>query len=989
MLNSLFCPSYPTTAFCLTNDLLYCYLISSNSDRFGDSRVKIAKFAPETHLLSVQRNDREVEFMDLRPFIVPETSDSGVDTSPKDTNSSSSSTLDSTVPAKSSKTNGPTVSNTESRERALRFSLSCATNPKVENKLLGFFWVSATQLVLVSKTMIELFQFNPRCLLTDTPTKRTTSSTSTSNAPMSKVREIAVSVFWWSYAAASRILMVSTDPASNKFTPFYFSTSSSSGTIDAVALPAFKTDLKMYEKVAKADLYIRQIYGLMFCIFINPVMQELVLYQIRPEGVSLYITITGLPKGPVRLSFVDNMILVHSLSLSITAVYDIRYRPKSSRAIEHPITPPLPITRPLDVGLPSNTVSQSPEHGTFEDILPSPRSSFFPTPEEKAAAANGDQFQSPTKGSYPSSAASSPPNTPVPSDSINVTPKKGTSDSLDQANDLLSTSVVALNLGPNTVPSAAILPSSLPSSPSATPAEKKEPNPERHFSYNVVQFLLPEFAVNRLNGQIYRLSLHLEGFVAAFRDQVRLCHFLMHRDNSKLILLSLVRRMIIHRADMRVVSDVLDLFTGTLQTYHEEQRLLQAALSARSSATGSGSSPHASSTARNITSASSKRSSAEGAAGSPSVRSSLGSSSATAPTSTSSISSSSPLAGSAAASSTSSGKRSSTSDPWFLRRAEQYVTAFKKSKGSNSSQSSSGAVAGSPASSGLNNTAGNLNGSSLNGSGHVGNGSPISSPSSGTTSPEVMSPNSSMGALPTPEEIGLDLSGTGSSALGGSLAFSSMASALVDPTQIRTRSRNILVVTQQDVYTQVLLPLEERGVPWKTLIGVLTTYVTSLTQRAQLAVDTDIYGFMIDLLVRNKQYYQLHQFLQLRVIADSLHVACQLMYLSSTYPPATQLGLDMFKRIKEHAYTIESLLSRGMVLIALRFLKTVRWTSHEAQSLVPRFLQEARYSGDLTLFYVTYTFFSQRNEIFTGLCDEHVRFFQSEFESPPAVLPTV
>lgn len=243
-----------------------------------------------------------------------------------------------------------------------------------------------------------------------------------------------------------------------------------------------------------------------------------------------------------------------------------------------------------------------------------------------------------------------------------------------------------------------------------------------------------------------------------------------------------------------------------------------------------------------------------------------------------------------------------------------------------------------------------------------------------------------MGALPTPEEIGLDLGVNGSGL--GSLA-SVVAPSLVDPTQIRTRSRNVLVVTQQDMYTQVFLPLEEKGIPWKTLICVLTTYVTSLTQRAQLAVDTDIYGFMIDLLVRNKQYYQLHQLLQLRIITDSLHVACQLMYLSSTYPPATQLGLDMFKRLKEHAYTIESLLSRGMVLMGLKFLKTVRWTAHEAQSLVPRFLQEAKYSGDLTLFYVTYSFFLQRNEIFTGICDEYARFFQSEFESPPSVLPTV
>lgn len=953
--------------------------------RLGDLPVRIAKFAPDTHLLTIQRNDREVEFVDLRPFIIPSTTDKGVEESSSNSSLTSTSTTSGDKDSKTSKTGASESGSAESRRRALRFSLPCSANAKVENKLLGFFWVSSTLLVFVTRTMIELFQFNPRCLNTDSSSKKASSNSGSSNAPISKIREIALSVTWWSYAAASRVLMICTDPSSNKFAPFYFHASN-----DFTVIPAFKAELKMVEKIPKGDLYIRQIYGLLLCIFINPATKELVLYQIRPDGVYPYITITNLPNGPIRLSFIDDMILAHSASLAITAVYDIRYRPKTSRVIEHPITPPLPITRPLDVGLPSNSVSQSPEHNSFDENLPSPRSNFFPTPEELASGANY-HAQSPLKGpTTPPADPASPPKTPVSSSSINITPKKGTSDSLTQASELLSASVVSLNLAPGKSASAS---SAQPTSPSTAPATPPERDLSRNFVYGVVQFLVPEFAVNRLNGQIYRLSLHLEGFVAAFRDQIRLCHFLMHRDNSKLILLSLVRRMIIHRADMRIISDLLDLFTGTLQTYHEEQKLLQAAISARATGPGLASSPHASSSARNITSASPKRSSAEAATGSPSTRSGLTSSGATAFSSSPALAASNASSNGAAPSSlptTSSGKRNSSSDPWFLRRAEQYVTAFKKSKGtSTTAQATNGTVAGSPANGTHGNSTVGTNGASLNGSGTVGNGSSISTPSSGTTSPEVMSPNSSMGTLPTPEEIGLDLTGSSASGLGGSLSFSSMMPSLVDPTQIRTRSRNVLVVTQQDMYTQVFLPLEERGVPWKTLICVLTTYVTSLTQRAQLPVDTDIYGFMIDLLVRNKQYYQLHQLLQLRVIADSLHVACQLMYLSSTYPPATQLGLDMFKRLKEHAYTIESLLSRGMVLIALRFLKTVRWTAHEAQSLVPRFLQEARYSGDLTLFYVTYTFFAQRNEIFTGLCDEYVRFFQAEFEVPPTVLPAL
>jgi hypothetical protein len=369
----------------------------------------------------------------------------------------------------------------------------------------------------------------------------------------------------------------------------------------------------------------------------------------------------------------------------------------------------------------------------------------------------------------------------------------------------------------------------------------------------------------------------------------------MRRDKSKHVLLKLIRKLIQQRQDMRIIADILDRFAAALQNYTDEQKLAaqQAAALKASIQRPAASSP--------------SRIPERSGAGSPSpVMSPSG----------------------ASPSALSSSKRTA-SDPWSMRRADQYVMYFRKWANRDKSE--------------------------------------MSSPSPSNMSP-VMSPSSSLGTLPSPEELGLTIDS--------------------EPT-LRTR-RGIVVISQQDMYTQVFLPLEEKNLPWKTLLCVLLTYVTSLTQHAQLTVDSDIYGFIVDLLVRNKQYYQLHQLLQLRVISDTLHVACQLMHLADTYPPAVQLALDMFRRLKEHAYTIESLLTRGMVLIGLRFLKTISWTVSEAQSLVPRFLQEARNSGDATLFYVTYQFFLQRREIFTGICDEHTRYFQSEFAQPPSTqLPTI
>jgi hypothetical protein len=883
----------------------------------GDVKIRIAKFAPETNLLCLQRNEREVEFLDLTHLMV-------ASEEPEEAKSETKSPIGSFKQPNGVSEGGntansePGVSTAQTgSKRGMRFVQPCATNPKVENKLLGFFWASATVFALVSRTMIEIFHFNPKMLSSDTsgvtspgpkvPSgKPSNSQLNNPPSPLTKVREIPVSVNWWSFAAGPRVLLISTDQLGNRIAPFHFSPQNS----EIVPLPKFKIEMKTMQRVSKSDVYLRQLYGQVFCIFINNISNEIVFYQLTTEQIVPYLTISNLPNGPIKLSFVDNIVLAHSLSLKVTAIYDIRFRSKSSILVDSPITPPLPVTRPLDVGLPSNTVTHSQDYVSLDAT----------SPRHDTEAQNANQTDPPSSSSSSHSALNSPPKAHSTSAEIPITPKK------EQNGDELpalaaSHSFLSIH-GPTSPSSSFNMNGAMALSPNGT-SRGSVGHPaiidmDRTFVYDYVAFLIPEYAVNRLNGQIYRLAFHFEGFVAAFRDPVRLVQLLMRRDRSKGILLKIVRKLIEQRSDMRLIAEVLDRFNGALQNWTDEQKLLQQRFST-SSPLRNASLPPSQANSRMSSSSSPGRVSSDGRNFSPR---------STSPAS-------------------SSGKRSSM-DPWSFRRADQYVTAFKKSRTGSGSY-----VAG-----------GN---STLGGSSSANGGTGTSTPSPGSASP-TMSPSSSLGALPTPEEIGLDIN-------------------VVGEPQVRTR-RGLAVISQQDMYTQVFLPLEEKGVPWKILISVLMTYVTSLTQHAQLQVDSDIYGFIIDLLVRNKQYYQLHQLLQLRVISDTLHVACQLMHLAPTYPPATQLALDMFKRLKEHAYTIESLLSSGMVLMALKFLKSFSWSISEAQSLVPRFLHEAKASGDPTLFYITYTFFSQRKEIFTGLCDEYTRHFQAFESSTDLALPS-
>jgi hypothetical protein len=61
-------------------------------------------------------------------------------------------------------------------------------------------------------------------------------------------------------------------------------------------------------------------------------------------------------------------------------------------------------------------------------------------------------------------------------------------------------------------------------------------------------------------------------------------------------------------------------------------------------------------------------------------------------------------------------------------------------------------------------------------------------------------------------------------------------------------------------------------------------------------------------------FYQLHQLLQYHVVSDSVPVACQLLSLENTYPPAYQLALDMFKRLHTHEQIVEVLLTKKQVI---------------------------------------------------------------------------
>uniref|UniRef100_A0A8I5ZZV3 Regulator of MON1-CCZ1 n=1 Tax=Rattus norvegicus TaxID=10116 RepID=A0A8I5ZZV3_RAT len=206
--------------------------------------------------------------------------------------------------------------------------------------------------------------------------------------------------------------------------------------------------------------------------------------------------------------------------------------------------------------------------------------------------------------------------------------------------------------------------------------------------------------------------------------------------------------------------------------------------------------------------------------------------------------------------------------------------------------------------------------------------------------------------------------------------------------------RTQAVVDQSDVYTHVLSPfVENKETPPKFVIAVLMEYIRSLNQ-FQIPVQHYLHELVIKTLVQHNLFYMLHQFLQYHVLSDSKPLACLLLSLESFYPPAHQLSLDMLKRLSTaNDEIVEVLLSKHQVLAALRFIRGIG--GHDNIS-ARKFLDAAKQTDDVMLFYTIFRFFEQRNQRLRGNpnftpgehCEEHVAFFKQAFGEQALMRPT-
>ncbi|ESP03633.1 hypothetical protein LOTGIDRAFT_224293 [Lottia gigantea] len=194
-----------------------------------------------------------------------------------------------------------------------------------------------------------------------------------------------------------------------------------------------------------------------------------------------------------------------------------------------------------------------------------------------------------------------------------------------------------------------------------------------------------------------------------------------------------------------------------------------------------------------------------------------------------------------------------------------------------------------------------------------------------------------------------------------------------------------VIIDQSDMFTHVFSVYEDcKDIKYKFMVAVLIEYIRSLNQ-FNMAVQHYLYELIINILVNNKCFYQLHQFLQYHVLSDSKPLACLMLSLESVYQPAHQLALDMLKRLQTaNEEIIEVLLSKQQLLQALRFIRSVGIVDTVSSR---KFLEAGLNTNDDMLFYTVFKFFEARNLRLRSNprfqqgehCELYVKHFESVF----------
>jgi hypothetical protein len=207
------------------------------------------------------------------------------------------------------------------------------------------------------------------------------------------------------------------------------------------------------------------------------------------------------------------------------------------------------------------------------------------------------------------------------------------------------------------------------------------------------------------------------------------------------------------------------------------------------------------------------------------------------------------------------------------------------------------------------------------------------------------------------------------------LIFNKVNQALRRSQESAEMDYHITTMDQADMYSGIFSCIDQTKISTGFAAAVLFEYIHSLSLN-EVPIQYSTYELLINHLIKCRMVYQLQQFLQYHVFSDSKPLACLLLSLQDYCKNATQLALDMFRRLNiAYEDMIDVYLSVNSHVSVLRALRFVQKEDALDSVSARKFLEVAKNSLNDKTFFVVFRLFELRNLRSRGA----IEFAEGEF----------
>ncbi|CAL8094631.1 unnamed protein product [Calicophoron daubneyi] len=202
-------------------------------------------------------------------------------------------------------------------------------------KIIGFVWTGPTEILYITNEQLELYQV---C-----PAKRS----------LRLLKQITLACHWFLWDSASRVLIASSGPKGCTMNLFHAKAPGTVNKLCKFELSVDPVDGDTDSDTAvlpRRNCLLSTVYNNLYFLFLrrarvptDALTRKIYLYRLKPCGSARLTDVLLVPlDGPVALSFVDNLVLVHNQAVKVTLVYDISVRAemKDSVLYHRPVISP-------------------------------------------------------------------------------------------------------------------------------------------------------------------------------------------------------------------------------------------------------------------------------------------------------------------------------------------------------------------------------------------------------------------------------------------------------------------------------------------------------------------------------------------------------------------------------------------------------------------------------------------------------------------------